>query len=140
MPAVIGKPFRDSLQRVEEWCGNAKRGWGGDDLAGDAFLNFTRKLSTVATFDLSKLGIHNGSWGEFQGLLNADTERLEIHPRRHGQGNWLRGLWFHLGVLATRRLASFRRYSGVWRGLRGKGCSERWTAAAGLNRSWPAGV
>ena len=39
-----------------------------------------------------------------------------------------------------RRLASFRRYPGVWRGLRGKGCSERLMAAAGRNRAWPAGV
>ena len=87
--------------RADEWCENAKRGWERDDLAGDAFLNFRWKLSSVATFDLSKISIHNGGWGEFHGLLNADPPRLEIHPRRHGQGSWLRGLWFHAGVLDT---------------------------------------
>ena len=128
--------------RVEEWCGNAKRGWEGDVLAGDTFLNFTRKLSTVATFDLSKLGIHNGRWGEFQGLLNADTERLEIHPRRHGQGNWLRGLWFHLGVLTTppprqfsevfRCLARAQR-KGLQRALYGRRRPEPFVASGGVD-------
>ena len=28
--------------RVDEWCEKAKRGWEGDDLQGDAFLNFRR--------------------------------------------------------------------------------------------------
>ena len=128
--------------RVDEWCGNAKRGWEGDDLAGDAFLNFTGKLSRVATFDLSKFSIHNGSWGEFYGLLNADPRRLEIHPRRNRQGNWLRGLWFHLGVLATppprqfsevfRCLARAQR-KGLQRALDGRRRPEPFLASGGVD-------
>ena len=51
------------FSRIEEWCENAEQGWAGDDLGYDAFLNFRRKLSNVATFDCSKLDIHRGGWG-----------------------------------------------------------------------------
>ena len=33
--------------RIEEWCANAERGWEGDDLGHDAFLNFRKQLPTL---------------------------------------------------------------------------------------------
>ena len=71
--------------RVDEWCENARGGWAGDDLAGDAYLNFRKKLSNVATFDLSELGVRSGIRGEFHGMLKADPSRLEIHPQAPGR-------------------------------------------------------
>ena len=102
-----GDPSRDwetverFFARVDEWCENAKRKWEGDDLAGDAYLNFRRKFSNVAIFDLSDLGVRSGVRGEFYGTARADPPRLEIHRRRLGEGHWLRGLWFHAGELDT---------------------------------------
>lgn len=100
--------------RVDEWCENAKRGWEGDDLAGDAFLNFRKKLSNVATFDISELGVRSGVRGDFYGMVRADPPRLEIHPRRPGEGHWLRGLWFHAGELDN---SPPRQFSEVFRCL-----------------------
>ena len=89
--------------RVDEWCESARRDWAGDDLGGDAFLNFRRKtrfpFPYVATFDLSELNIHSGGWGEFHGVVEPGSPRLDIHRRRQNEGYWLRGLWFHAGVL-----------------------------------------
>ena len=97
--------------RVDEWCENAKRAWEGDDLQGDAFLNFRRKsrlpFPYVATVDLSKLNVHSGSWGEFLGKVNLNPPRLDVHRRRQNEGHWLRGMWFHAGVLATPPPRSF---------------------------------
>ena len=115
-----GDPSRDwetvegFFARVDEWCENAKRGWEGDDLAGDAFLNFRKKLSNVATFDISELGVRSGVRGEFHGMVRADPPRLEIHPRRLGEGHWLRGLWFHAGELDN---SPPRQFSEVFRCL-----------------------
>ncbi len=93
------------FRRVEEWCEKAKHGWKGDDLQGDAFLNFRRKswlpLPYVATFDLSELNVRSGGWGEFNAKVTPHPPRLEIHRRRHDQGYWLRGLWFDVGLLDT---------------------------------------
>ncbi len=100
--------------RADEWCKNARCGWEGDDLAGDAYLNFRKKLSNVATFDLSELTVRGGLRGEFHGMLNTDPPRLEIHPRRSGAGNWLRGQWFHAGELGT---PPPRQFSEVFRCL-----------------------
>ena len=128
--------------RVDEWCENARRGWEGDDLEGDAFLNFRRKLPNVATFDLSELGIHNGTWGEFHGVLNADPPRLDIQPRRQSQGNWLRGLWFHAGVLDTPpprqfsevlRCLSRTQKRGLKRALADRRRPERFVTSGGVD-------
>ena len=87
--------------RVDEWCENAKRGWDGDDLEGDAFLNFTRKVSTVATFNLSELGIRSGDGAELRGRVSRDPPRVEIVPGRPNLPNQLRGLGFDVGSLNT---------------------------------------
>ena len=106
-----GDPSRDwetierFFARVDEWCENANRGWEGDDLQGDAFLNFRRKSGFpwpyVATFDLAELDVRSGSWGEFHAVVNRSPPRLEIRRRQRNEGYWLRGLWFHSGVLDT---------------------------------------
>ena len=106
-----GDPSRDwetverFFSRVGEWCENAKGGWKGDDLQGDAFLNFRRKTRFpwpyVATFDIAELDVRSGSWGEFHAIVNRSPPRLEIRRRRHNDGYWLRGLWVHAGVLDT---------------------------------------
>ena len=87
--------------RIEEWCENAERGWEGDDLGHDAFLNFRRNLSNVATFDRSELGIHRGGWGELRGTVNRDPQRIDLGPGRASSPEHLRGLWFHAGRLST---------------------------------------
>ena len=89
------------FSRIEEWCENAEHGWEGDDLGYDAFLNFQRKLSNVATFDRSKLGIHRGGWGDLHGVVNRDSPRIDVGPGRASSPNHLRGLWFHAGRLPT---------------------------------------
>ena len=87
--------------RVDEWCESGKRGWEGDDLEGDAFLNFTRKVSTVATFNLSELVIRSGDLEEFRGRVSRDPPRVEVVPGRQNLPNQLRGLGFHVGRLNT---------------------------------------
>ena len=115
--------------RVDEWCENARRGWSGDELQGDAFLNFRFKsrfpFPYVATVDLSKFNVLNGSWGEFRGTVNANPPRLDIHGGRQNQGNSLRGLWFHAGELDT---PPPRRFAEVFR------CLSR-SQKKGLNRA-----
>ena len=89
--------------RVNEWCENTRSGWEGDDLQGDAFLNFKRKSRPpwpyVATFDLSELNVHSGSWGEFLGMVTLNAPRVELHLMRYNEAHSLRGMWFHAGVL-----------------------------------------
>ena len=87
--------------RVDEWCENAKRDWEGDDLEGDAFLNFTKKVSIVATFNLSELVIRSGDLGELRGRVSRDPPRVEVVPGRQNLPNQLRGLGFHVGRLNT---------------------------------------
>ena len=115
--------------RVDEWCEHARRSWAGDDLGGDAFLNFRRKsrfpFPYVATSDLSELNIHSSGWSEFHGVVNPGSPRLDIHRRRKNGGYWLRGLWFHVGVLNT---PPPRGFSEVFR------CLSR-TQKKGLNRA-----
>ena len=86
--------------RIQAWCANAERGWEGDDLGHDAFLNFQKKRSNVATFDRSKLGIHRGGWGDLHGVVNRDPPRIDVSPGRASSPNHLRGLWFHAGRLS----------------------------------------
>ena len=104
-----GDPSRDWITlegffaRVDEWCENTKRGWEEDDLQGDAFLNFKRKSRLpwpyVATFDLSELNVHSGSWGEFLGMVSLNPPRLQLYRKRYNEGHSLRGMWFDAGVL-----------------------------------------
>ena len=72
--------------RIGEWCENAKRGWDGDDLQGDAFLNFLRKsifpFPYVATVDLPELKVRSGSWGEIHGAVSLNPPRLDIRQGR----------------------------------------------------------
>ena len=112
------------FSRIEEWCENAEQGWAGDDLGYDAFLNFQRKLSNVATFDRSKLGIHRGGWGDLHGVVNRDPRRIDVGPGRASSPDHLRGLWFHAGRLPT---PPPRQLSEVFR------CLSR-TQAKGLRR------
>ena len=60
------------FSRIEEWCEKAKHGWEDDHLEQDAFLNFRTKYGVVATFDLAAIGVGEGSWGEFNGVVNRD--------------------------------------------------------------------
>ena len=143
-----GDPSRDwetverFFARVDEWCENAKRDWEGDDLAGDAFLNFRKRLSNVATFDLSELGVRRGVRGEFHGMVRADPPRLEIHPRCLGAGHWLRGLWFHAGELDNSpprqfsevfRCLSRTQRRGLQRELDGRRRPEPFVASGGVD-------
>ena len=89
------------FSRIEEWCQNAKSGWKDDELEYDAFLNFQPKNGLVATIDLLEMGVHEGSWGEFRGVINPDPLRIDILPGPKRLGNQLRGLWFHAGSLNT---------------------------------------
>ena len=91
------------LSRIGEWCENAKWGWKGDDLQGDAFLNFRRKslfpFPYVATVDLPELNVRSGGWGEFHGAVSLNPLRLDIRQGRQSGGRCLRGIWFHAGAL-----------------------------------------
>ena len=68
------------FSRTEAWCEKARNGWAGDDLGYDAFLNFHGQLRCVATFDLPKLGIRIGRWGECHGAVNVDPVRVDVMP------------------------------------------------------------
>ena len=87
--------------RIEEWCENAKGGWEDDHLERDAFLNFQAKDRLVATLDIFRLGLREGSWGEFCALVNRDPFRVDLLPGSKRSANQLRGLWFHTGPLKT---------------------------------------
>ncbi len=87
--------------RIEEWCENAKRGWEDDHLELDAFLNFQAKYGLVATLDVFRLGLREGSWGESCGLVNPDPLRVDLLPGPKRSANQLKGLWFHTGPLKS---------------------------------------
>lgn len=87
--------------RVEEWCKNAEHGWEDDDLGQDALLNFKLRDALVATFQLTRLGVHESSWGEFHGVFHSSPMRIVISLGRKQTANQLRGLWFHAGRLKT---------------------------------------
>ena len=123
-----GDPSRDWITcqgffaRVDEWCENAKRSWEDDELQGDAFLNFRIKsgfpFPYVATVDLSKLNVRNGSWGEFRGTVNANprvlisTAGARIRGTRCGAYGFMRENWTPL------HRAGLRKCSGTCRGAR----------------------
>ena len=89
------------FSRIEEWCERARQGWEDDHLELDAFLNFRTKYSTVATFDLEVIGVSEGSWGEFSGVVNRDPLRVDIGQGRRPSSGQLRGMWFHVGTLGV---------------------------------------
>ena len=89
------------FSRIEEWCGNAEHGWEDDQLAQDAFLNFSPNDALVATFNLPQLGVNAGGWGDCHAVVNSSPLRVDISPGRRSWANQLRGLWFHVGELST---------------------------------------
>ena len=89
------------FSRIQKWCEKAKCGWEDDHLEQDAFLNFRTKYALVATFDLAAMGVGEGSWGEFNGVVNPDPLRLDIGQRRSRSPTQLRSMWFHVGPLTA---------------------------------------
>ncbi len=89
------------FSRIEEWCADAKKGWEDDRLDQDAFLNFRENSPLAATFDLSSLGIIEGSWGECHGVFGQRPPRVDIAPERRRSADQLRCLWFHVGSLSA---------------------------------------
>lgn len=87
--------------RIEEWCNNANRNWENDNLEGDAYLNFHPKLSFLATFDLFKLGVTSGGWGEIHGLAHPNSRKIDIQAGRSSESNHLQSMWFHVGILSA---------------------------------------
>ena len=109
--------------RVDEWCENARRGWPGDELQGDAFLNFRIKsgfpFPYVAAVDLSEFNVHSGNWGEFRGTVNTNPPRLDIHVAGDRiKGTHCGGYGFMGGNWTPLHRAVLRRCSGVCRGAR----------------------
>ena len=91
---------RDFFQRISEWCEQAKNGWEGDDLAGDAFMNFIPSdWKTVAVVDLLHLGVVPGASGEFHGEVNPCPFRVDLERGPPQSPDHLRGVWFHAGTL-----------------------------------------
>ena len=88
------------FSRIEEWCENARHEWRDDQLDQDAYLNFQKKDTLAATFDLSELGVHKGGWGEFHAVMNQSPARVDILAGPRRSANHLKGLWFHPGKLA----------------------------------------
>ena len=88
------------FSRIEEWCKKANHGWEDDHLDLDAFMNFRTKSGLVATFDLAAMGVGEGSWGEFNGVVNRDPLRVDIGQGRSRLSDPVaRGMWFHVGAL-----------------------------------------
>ena len=75
------------FSRIEIWCENAERDWEDDPLGYDAFLNFSKKLPNVATFDLSQLNTRIGQWGECRAVVNGNPLRVDIVPGRANSAN-----------------------------------------------------
>ena len=89
------------FSRIEQWCERARNGWENDQLELDALLNFRAKSSVVATFDLDALGVSEGGWGEFCGVVSANPPKVEIGIGHRASSNSLRGMWFHVGELQS---------------------------------------
>ena len=102
------------FSRIERWCENAKRGWEDDPLGYDAFLNFSKQLPNIATFNLSELNLGVGQWGECHGVVSGGPLRVDITPGRQHSANQLRCLWFQVGELET---PPPRQFSEVFRSL-----------------------
>ncbi len=85
--------------RIEKWCADAEHGWDSDDLGRDAFLNFNRKVRTLALFNLPELRTTRGGWGDFHGRMRNDPDHVELEAGRASDPRHLRGIWFHVGSL-----------------------------------------
>ena len=92
--------LRGLFARIEEWCRQAKQGWQDDDLGRDALLNFQDKSSVLATFDLANIGVSQGSWGDFHGVVATAGTPVALDPGV-ARSEQLRGLWFQLGELES---------------------------------------
>ena len=122
--------------RITEWCENAEGGWEDDDLGYDAFLNFRGKYAMVATFDLLKLGVREGEWGNCHGSLHRAPPKINIASGRGSSASGhLRGLWFHAG---TMNKPPPRQLSEVWPLLNGP--QRRGLERALGNRRRPAAL
>ena len=141
-PSLEWTTFTGFSSRIEAWCEEARNGWPGDDLGYDAFLNFQETLGNVATFDLPKLGIRIGRWGECHGVVNLDPLRVDVKPGRQKQAEQLRGLWFHAGTFDSpppRRPSEVYRYlsgrqrKALQRALHGRRRPEKFSASGGLD-------
>ena len=84
--------------RIEDWCRRAKNGWQDDDLPFDAYLNFKRKRSLMATFDFESLRTGIGSWGDINGVL-TNPSLLGLRPGPATGPREVPGLWFRVGQL-----------------------------------------
>lgn len=82
------------FDRLAQWSHDAQNGWDPAGLARDAQLNFGKKLSAVATFDLEELQLGGpGTWGSFHGE-KLHEGHVNLRPRPRSQNQHLSGLWF----------------------------------------------
>ena len=84
--------------RIEDWCERAKNGWQDDDLPFDAYLNFKKKCSLMATFDFESLRTNIGGWGDIHGVP-TNPNLLNLRPGPPTGQREFRGLWFRVGQL-----------------------------------------
>ena len=99
-------------------------------------------LGCVATFDLPKLGIRIGRWGECHGVVNVDPFWVDVMPGPQKSAPQLRGLWFHAGALDSpppRQPSEVFRYlsrtqrKALQRALHGRRRPEKFLASGGLD-------
>lgn len=98
------------FSRIDEWCMEATSGWNAQGLAQDAWLNFTNKHPTVATFDLDRLEIGEaGGWGSCHARVTFPWH-IELEPGAKRVADDLEGIWFQVGQreLPPRNLAETR--------------------------------
>lgn len=89
------------FNRLAQWSHDAQHGWDPAGLARDAQLNFRKKHSAVATFDLEELQLGRpGTWGSFHGEMLHEG-RVDLRPRPPSQSQHLSGLWFRTGPLGV---------------------------------------
>lgn len=98
------------FNRIGEWCAEAVNGWNVKGLAQDAWLNFTDKHPTVATFDLDQLEIGTpGGSGSFHAQVTFPWH-IELKPGSALATDHLKGRWFQVGPreVPPRNLAETR--------------------------------
>ena len=100
-PSLEWTTVEGFLARIEQWCENANSKLEGNDLGHEALLNFKKWYRNVATFDLSKLDITRGSWGDLHGVGSGNPLKVEVLPGRQPSTRELQGLWFHAGLMET---------------------------------------
>ena len=87
------------FSRIEYWCNRAKKGWEGDDLPFDAYLNFKNKWPVMAIFEFESLQTGVGSWGDLAGTRRANPDVLSLRSGRVSSASELSGIWFRIGQL-----------------------------------------